>query len=168
MTATSGTTSRRGRRSGMRARIMTVYVPERTPRRSRRGKRPSGQAANLEVSALRGARRLDPRRTKTGLGRGSDRNVASYPRWRSRTPTRSVAMPRVHPLSPKIRRRAPLAVLPAALLGAMAVAVPAMADPENQTLDFNTPGAIATIGDTGFDTALGGAGAFEPGKLTLD
>jgi len=77
-------------------------------------------------------------------------------------------MPRVHPLSPKIRRRAPLAVLPAALLGAMAVAVPAMADPENQTLDFNTPGAIATIGDTGFDTALGGAGAFEPGKLTLD
>src|SRR5262245_10120481 len=92
----------------------------------------------VEVFALRGACPLDARRTKTDPGRGGDRNADSYPGSRPGCTTRSVSMPRVPTLSPKNRRRASLAVLPAAaLLGGMAIAGPAAADPENQTLDFN-------------------------------
>ena len=64
-------------------------------------------------------------------------------------------MPRVRPLSPNIRRRAPLAVLPAALLGAMAIAAPALADAPNTSLDFGSAaGQPASVADTGFTTSL--------------
>src|SRR5262245_7250096 len=69
-------------------------------------------------------------------------------------------MPRVRTLSPKNRRRASLAVLPAAaLLGGMAVAVPAMADPANTLLTFDGADGAVTPGDVGFNTTLGAAGA---------
>jgi Bacterial Ig-like domain len=77
-------------------------------------------------------------------------------------------MPRVRPLSPTIRRRAPLAVLPAALIGAMAIAGTASADPANQVLNFNTPGAVTVLGDTGFNAVLGGNSHFDAGLLALD